>query len=273
MSALAEKYEKITENVFQLHVIEGGLTPKKKGTTTGRKRSTWVDPIRDIKDINKVIEYLNNKIKEKSIRPDHKKTWLRNKMYFCIAIFSGFRSCDLIGGKDYKTKEEYDGLRWSDIFFSDGKTFRSDIAIIEKKTGKSKYLTLSDVSKKAILQYVNECPIQYKPDTTSKDPVFTNRQGERLTYSSINDFVKDFAANCDLIGNYGTHSLRKTYAYQMYMSLDKSGDSMALEKVSAFLNHSNMSDTYKYLGLDRDVQKKATKTMENYLEDMCGGMV
>lgn len=75
-----------------------------------------------------------------------------------------------------------------------------------------------------------------------------------ITEAAIQDFIKDFAETCGLTGNYNTHSLRKTSAYQLYMSHIKNGMDMlaAVNHVRIFLNHQNINDTLRYLGIKQE---------------------
>lgn len=257
---------KINFNVFvgkEIKLKKDG-TPKTIVYNKKKGRSSWVDPIRSKEDQKKVLNFLESKV-ETAQRPDYKKAYARNLMYYAIAVFSGFRSCDLIGGIDYKTNEEYYGLKWQDIYCKDGKTFREKTGIIEKKTGKTKYLYLNERSKQYIQLYVDKFNI----DTVSDNLVFTNYRGERLNYDTINKFIKEFAVACNLEGNYATHSLRKTFVYNLYMAnVVKEGEYLALAKCQAFLNHANSSETLRYLGLKFELEKNDINTMEDYLSDV-----
>ena len=202
-------------------------------------RSTWVDPIREIKDVYRVIDYLQSKI-DRETRPDYKRAWARNKLYFCIGVFSGFRVSDLLE------------LKWQDIFESDGKTYKEYVGIIEKKTGKVKQLYTTSASRAYIEEYIQ----MMRPDTTSNTYLFTNRQGKKLNRQSVDDFIKEAANACGLKGNYSTHSVRKTYAYQYYTIMSAQGDIFALAEVQRMLNHRNTDTTLRYLGIDKEHQQK-----------------
>lgn len=238
----------------ELTVIDGGAKLTKAGavkkTHSNAKagRSTWVDPITDIADVYKVINYLQSKIDNEK-RADYRKGWARNKLYFCIGVFSGFRVSDLLS------------LTWQDIFEADGKTYRTQVGIVEKKTGKVKELYTTQASRKYIDEYVE----LMKPDTTKADYIFTNRQGKQLNRQSVDDFIKEAAKACGLAGNYSTHTVRKTYAYQYYVVMQNEGDQFALAEVQDMLNHLNTQTTLRYLGLDR---KRRGEHMQKFAEAM-----
>lgn len=226
---------------FPFHVVDGSAKLTKDGRVkqthcnAKKGRSTWVAPIEDINDVYKIIDFLQEKI-DKEPRADYRRGWARNKLYFCIGVFSGFRVSDMLN------------LTWQDIFESDGKTYRDAVGIVEKKTGKIKELYTTEASRKYIDEYVSE----YKPDTTKAGYIFTNRQGKQLNRQSVGDFIKEATKACGLTGNYNTHTIRKTYAYQYYIVMhNEVGDAFALAEVQDMLNHLNTQTTLKYLGLTR----------------------
>ena len=227
-------------------VVEGGAKVAKDGrikkthSNAVKGRSTWVDPIRDLEDVYRVIDYLQSRI-DNETRNDFRRAWARNKLYFCIGVFSGFRVSDLIS------------LKWSDIFEEDGKTYRENRGIIEKKTGKMKRLYITEASRR----YVNEYIAIMHPDTASDEYLFLNRQGKPINRQTADDFIKDATKACNLKGNYSTHSIRKTYAYQMYMQMTRSGNAFALPVIQRFLNHRNTDTTLRYLGVDQQMQTEA----------------
>jgi PAS domain S-box-containing protein len=61
----------------------------------------------------------------------------------------------------------------------------------------------------------------------------------------MNSLVKKWCARINLPGNYGSHTLRKTFGYQqlIYYGAD-------LTEIMGFFNHSNKYQTFEYLGID-----------------------
>ena len=239
---------------FEPEVIEGNAKLTKAGeikkthSNAKKGRSSWVEPITELEDVYKVIEFLDNKVKQER-RPDYRMSWARNKLYFCIGVFSGFRVSDLLG------------LTWQDIFEEDGITYRKEVGIKEKKTGKIKELYTTIASQKYIDEYVEK----YHPDTTSTEYIFLNRSGKQLGSHSITDFIKEATKAVGLQGNYNTHSIRKTYAYQYYIVMQNEGDVFALAEVQDMLNHLNTQTTLRYLGMDK---QRRRKNMQKFAEAM-----
>ena len=221
---------------------------KKTHSNAATGRSTWVDPIRDIKDVFRVLGYLQEKVDEQT-RMDYAVARARNKMYFAVGVLSGFRASDLLE------------IRWSDIFESDGKTYRDRAGIIEKKTGKVKQLYSTEASREYIEEYIELA----HPDTCSDEHIFMGRNGKVVCRQVIDDFIKEAAKACGLRGNYSTHSVRKTYAYQYYKIMAENGDQFALAEVQKMLNHRNTETTLRYLGIDKEQQKTG---MDNFAKAM-----
>ena len=240
-------------NIYMFPVIEGTGKRRKDGgfkqTHSNAKagRSTWVDPIRELDDIYRIIDYLQRK-SDQAVGA-HKKAHDRNKLYFCIGIFSGFRVSDMLQ------------LRWSDIFEDDGKTYRERVGIKEKKTGKIKDLITTKASRKYIDEYVK----RWNPNTASDEYVFQNYNGEAINRQTVDNFIKSATKAIGLKGSYSTHTVRKTYAYQYFMFLRDEGEAFALSKVQFMLGHENPSTTLRYLGI---TQKSVSESMEDFADAM-----
>ena len=284
--------EKSGISVPEYRLIEGKLKLKKNGTPkkivcnakTGR--SSWVDPIKNVEDIGKIIDYMNMRI-ENAGRADYEWQWERNKLYFILAVFSGFRVSDLVGarpGTKYKkTNKEtgeiwyeyprWTGLRWCDLYEKDGVTLKDVVTVKELKTSKrggsvARTVKLSNDSKAAILHYVEK----YRPKTNSDDYVFLNRRKERLHADTVEDFIKEVTEACGLKGNYSTHSIRKTCVYTMYQGLAKKyGDESAIGKCMRFTGHKSIQAFFSYLGIERDNTGEMMGILENELCDVLQG--
>lgn len=283
MAATAGKIYDITGN--KIGIIDGGKhvklrkdgKPKKTHTNTKSGRSTWVDPIRNKADIKRVLDYLQAKI-DNEPRIDYKKAWARNKLYFNLVVFTGLRVSDVIGarketkfknkdvnGNIYYSYPEWTGLKWQDIYCKDGKTFRKEIAIKELKRGYMRKTPITETMQRYFSDYVEK----YNPDTTEDNYIFVNRQKERLSYKSIDAFIKEATAACGIDGNFSTHSLRKTFVYQLYMSLvSKVGEEMALAKTMSITGHRNMSDLLRYLGVNKKNIGDAMEGYEDWMSDV-----
>ena len=132
-------------------------------------------------------------------------------------------------------------LRRNEIFNDDG-TIKKNAYIRDKKTDKPNTLYLKPVNQDLIdyLQWLNENKIQSDwlfPSIKHPDRHITEKQ-----------YYKVMAKTGDLLGiNYlGTHTMRKTGAYRVYMQTNYN-----IGLVMSLLNHSSEAMTLKYLGLDQ----------------------
>ena len=94
-----------------------------------------------------------------------------------------------------------------------------------------------------------------RPD--SKCPaLFLSQRGNRLTVPAVHALVKMWCRNVGLRGNYGSHTLRKTWGYM----LREAGVSETL--ISEAYGHASVKQTRSYLG----VQSKEVTSLYQMLE-------
>lgn len=137
----------------------------------------FVQPIRDMETIVKILEYL-------------KSTNDRNYILFALGIYSGLRISDILKLKVKDLKG-------------------SHISIREKKTKKQKRILIPPFLKRELKQYLNG-----KPDD---EYVIKSRQGGNepikrvMAYNILKQIARDFG-----LSEIGTHTLRKTFGYHFY---------------------------------------------------------
>ena len=223
----------------ELTVIDGGrqikLTKsgKIKRTPNNNKESRTVYPIKDIKDVERCKEFLKKRADEAP--PKYKKSYAKDLLLFKIGINVGLRASDLLK------------IQWEHVFKPGTKKFNKYFTLKEKKTGKTRETYINDSFRAAIKEYLT-----YVPDTKLEGYIFTNRQGEQLSDESINKLMKLLQ---NMLGSefpFSTHTLRKTFAYHLYIN---SGKDLGLTQ--KILNHSSSYVTLKYIGLESEVQEKA----------------
>lgn len=179
--------------------------PKKGDKTT-------VDPIRKQKDVERI------KINIKGNARDY--------LLFIIGINNGLRAGDLlkIRVRDIQNKKTGEFLR-----------------IRESKTGKTNILVINKSIYAALKRYL----IDLKPDPT--DYLFKSRKGTNnpLTISTINNLVKKWCRDAKIEGNFGAHTLRKTWGYHARMY-----HGAGFEIICKRYNHSSPAVTMRYLGIE-----------------------
>ena len=165
-----------------------------------------VEPIRDVKDIRAIKKLLDG-----------------NPMYsafFTLGINTNLRASDLLR----ITAGQVRGLKPMD-----------EIELKEKKTGKTRRMTLNKACVEALTRLL--ASRRFDDDT----PIF---QGERgtLTVPSVNRLVKSWCRTINLKGNYGAHTLRKTFGYQQRVRFG-----VGLPELMVCFNHSTQRQTLDYL--------------------------
>lgn len=184
-----------------------------------------VEPFKNKKEIEKMKQYLKGK--------DN----LRDYTIFVVGINVGLRAGDLLS------------LKWADVLNENG-TIKDNLLITEEKTSKTKELTLNNSVKDALSEYLKSL------QGLESDYIFSSRKGnEHLQVRSLHRIIKQATRDLNIKGNYGTHSLRKTFGYHRY----KAG--IPLETLQKMFNHSSQAITLKYIGITKEVIQDAYKSI------------
>lgn len=191
-----------------------------------------VEPIRD----KNVIKNMRSILKAQSIR---------NELLFILGINVGLRISDILK------------LKVQDLIKTISSKMPKDYVILtETKTGKTKKFYLGDIVKKVIINYIKE-----NPGLELDNYVFISRKGDnkpitrQQAYRILNNaaeslgLVERDANGTIIVGEIGTHTLRKTFGYHAY----KSG--ITLELLMDLFNHSSKSQTLRYIGITEDQKK------------------
>ena len=171
--------------------------------------SIKVEPIRKKVDISRIKHYLKPKP--------------RDYCLFVLGINTAYRANELLS---LKYKDVVD-LEVGDV-----------LEIKQSKVKKYRGVTLNRNSHAAIQLLLDSH--KYKYD----DYLFFSQRGEVLTVSALNRLVKKWCSENGLRGNYGSHSLRKTWGYQQRV-MNKAPVPLLME---AF-GHTTQKQTLDYLGI------------------------
>lgn len=175
-----------------------------------------VEPIKNIRDINKIRQYLYGK---------------ENKRDYCIFVVGinvGLRAGDLLS------------LKIKDV--TDGNTIYDTVTIKEQKTGKTRNFALNENAKESIKIYLNSLT-----DYDFEDYLFKSRKGGHLGVRPLHHIIKTITKDLGIKGNFGTHTLRKTMAYHRYIN------KVPLETLQKLLNHSSSAITLRYIAITQKV--------------------
>lgn len=171
-----------------------------------------VDPIRSLEAISEIKFLLASKP--------------RDQLLFLMGVNSGIRTGDLLR------------LKVGDVR---GKEHGASVTIRESKTGKANVLSINDSIHVALLRYFAAIPSE------DDDHLFRSQKGTNrpLTIQSVNRMVKSWCRHVGLDGNYGAHTLRKTFGY-----IQRVHFGVGFEVLCKRFNHSSPHVTMRYLGID-----------------------
>ncbi|MGE6618519.1 site-specific integrase [Bacillus mycoides] len=172
----------------------------------------FVQPIRDPEQIQQIKEYL----KEKNAR---------NYILFVMGINTGLRIGDILK------------LKVGDVQ-------GSHISMREMKTGKQKRIQIT-ASLKRELRWFNEG--REVGEYLLRSRKGKNRPiGRSMAYKILKSTAVEFG-----LDEIGTHTLRKTYGYHMYMQTKN------IALLMEIFNHSSEKVTLRYIGVNQDAMDKA----------------
>jgi Site-specific recombinase XerD len=187
-----------------------------------RVKAEEVEPIKNTKDISKIKQYLIGKENK------------RDYMLFVAGINVGLRAGDLLK------------LKIDDVIH-DGKIV-DKVIIYEEKTDKKREFELNKSAKDAIRLYLDTINI-----VETDAYLFKSRKGDgALTVESAHKIIKTTLRELNIKGNYGTHSLRKTFAYHIYINNIRTNPTI-INTLQKMLNHSSASVTLRYIGITKEV--------------------
>ena len=166
-----------------------------------------VEPIKSLKDICNIKKLLADKP--------------RDFCLFVVGINTNLRASDLLALKVHQVKS----LKPD-----------SDIELKEKKTGKLRRITFNKACVDSIQKLLATKPYQ------DNDCLFLSQRSSVLTVPSVNRLVKTWCRAINLKGNYGSHSLRKTWGYSMRVHFN-----VGIPELMECFNHSTQRQTQAYL--------------------------
>jgi len=119
------------------------------------------------------------------------------------------------------------------------------LIIREGKTGKRNILVMNKSIYKSLQSFLEKV----KPQ--DDEPLFRSRKGQKaITIQCVNNMVKKWTGEINLRGNFGAHSLRKTWGY-----VQRTVYGVGFEILCKRFNHSSPVITMRYLSIeDKEIQ-------------------
>jgi integrase len=193
------------------------------------------DPVRNKEDVKRVAEYIRNNYENGEML----------RLMFLSGCNTGLRAGDI---RQIKIKH----------------LLGTEFEIMEQKTKKHRLIYVNDVLREQTEIYYNEGHSSFVSNggvkiavttfvmQSKEDYAFCGSHGGVIGVKYMHYVIRDACKQCGLKGNYGSHTMRKTFAFHCYKLV------MDLERVKTLLNHSNAKLTQKYI-CDRRSSKRAKR--------------
>lgn len=165
-----------------------------------------VEPIKTVKDIKAIKKLLSDNPRDLAL--------------FTVGINTNLRASDLLR----ITAGQVRNLKSLD-----------EIELREQKTGKRRRISLNEACVDAVQALLKNR--SYADD----EPIFSGQRGP-LTVPSVNRLVKQWCRAVNLPGNFGSHTLRKTWGYHQRVTFQR-----GVAELMVCFNHSTERQTLDYL--------------------------
>jgi integrase len=191
----------------------------------------FVEPIRDRKKIAQIKNLLRGQRR------------FRDLLLFVVGINTALRISDLL-----ELRVEH--------FLDDNQRIRQRFWIKEQKRGKRQEVVVNDSIRETLAEYLRAYPAIAGDDEhfiffNSKD----NGYSQPIRRGQAWKVITTICRQVGLRGNFGTHSLRKTWGYHARMQ----GVDLAL--IMHKLNHESIAYTKRYLGITDDELQAVSKRL------------
>ena len=193
-----------------------------------------VEPIRTVNAINKLKQYL---------APSP-----RNLALFVVGINTAYRASELLSIKLGQVRHLQPGDRFE---------------VKQKKTKKYRAVTMNAACHDAIrklLEHLDRKALQAKDLSWVDDNscLFAGRRPDApLTVPTLNNLVKDWCRKINLKGNYGSHTLRKTWGYMQRTKQDT-----PIPLLMQAFGHASQQQTLSYLCIQDEEIESIYTTLE-----------
>ena len=183
-----------------------------------RGSSIKVEPIRDMADIRAIKSLLAHEP--------------RNLCLFVFGINTAFRANELLSIRIGQIRHLQAG---------------DTLSLKQSKNHQYRRVTLNLAVIEATRRW-----LAHHPNPDDHAPLFlSQRTGSALRVPALNRLVKRWCANAGLSGNYGSHTLRKTWGYQHRVQLDT-----PIPLLMQTYGHATQQQTLEYLGIqDKEIEQ------------------
>ena len=166
-----------------------------------------------------------------------KKFGLRNQTIIEVIYSCGLRVSELTE------------MKISNLFFDES------LVKILGKGNKERFIPLSGVAKKLLLNYIKYERKNISNDKQNVDIVFLNNRGKKLTRVMVYNIINDAALEAKINKKISPHTLRHSFATHL---IENGADIISIQKM---MGHENIVTTEKYLHVNK---KHLFETMSKF---------
>jgi len=198
-----------------------------------RKRpSKPIKSVERVKDIQDYLRYKN----------------YRDYVLFTLGVTTGYRAGDLV---NLKVRDIKEALRRKEFEIFEGK--KKNSKNIREKNRKPRPVEIRPRLASILKDYVK--------DKRDYEYLFQSRKGinQHIGVQAVSNILKD-AGEYFGLHDISAHSMRKTYAYKIYM--ESKCDIVAVKEM---LGHSSIEETKLYIGLDKEKYHQYSKSLDDFL--------
>lgn len=177
----------------------------------------YVHPIKYIESINAIKEIL-------------RKQSQRDLLFFVFGINTGIRISELLS------------LRVKDVW--DGEKVKEFLILYDEKQKDSKAYYINNRVKCELETYLSNVNLQ------NGDYLFKSKKNNQpITRQQAYRIINQAAKEVGIIGNIGTHTLRKTFGYHAYRK------GIAISILMSIYQHNTPAETLRYIGIDKNEEQ------------------
>lgn len=172
----------------------------------------------------------------------------RDYVLFVVGVTTGYRAGDLV---KLKVRDIKEALRRKEFTVYEGKKMNSKN--IREKNRKPRIVEIIPAVARILKEYIK--------DKKDYQYIFTSRKGNNqpIGVQAVSNILKEAGEYFGLY-DISAHSMRKTYAYKIYIESDK--DIVAVKEL---LGHSSIEETKRYIGLDREKYHQYSKSLNDFV--------
>lgn len=172
----------------------------------------------------------------------------RDYVLFLLGVTTGYRAGDLVRLKVRDIKE---ALIRKEFTIYEGKKMNSKN--IREKNRRPRTVEIIPGVAKVLKEYIQ--------DKKDYEYIFSSRKGinKPIGVQAVSNILKQAGSYFDLY-DITAHSMRKTYAYKIYIESDK--DIVAVKEL---LGHRSIDETKRYIGLDKEKYHQYSKSLGDFV--------